>query len=177
MQDLIGTTKKTRLCPNCRGLICFSRRDRHFCKKFCSRSCAMKYNRKSGIILGRKRHPDTFYEVKCPACGKPFTAKKRKRKRTCCSRECAWAMQLRDKVVTTCTVCKREFFVSAPLKKIVKYCSSKCRVSCRLSMEELTSIRGHRDRCERCGYKDHPEILQFHHRDTDRSHNTKENLE
>lgn len=96
-----------------------------------------------------------FYNTKfkmitknCPVCDKEFKTKNDKRESTTCSHACS-----------------NTYFRSGKNHGNYKDGSSHYRRKVDIQL------------CNRCGYKEHPSILQVHHRDRDRLNNTLENLE
>lgn len=92
----------------------------------------------------------TTITKECPVCGKAFQTKEghKKEKRTC-----SYA-------------CSNTYFRSGTDHPNYKDGSRK-------KYRNLVTYT----QCERCGYKDHPEILQVHHKDHNHSNNDPSNLE
>lgn len=96
-----------------------------------------------------------------------------------------------------CSYCNIEFYKSESSKKQSKSGLFFCNRSCKDNAQRLGGLkeiqpphyntgvhnyrsiayRKYRRICNRCGYKDHPEILQVHHKDRNRNNNKVENLE
>jgi 5-methylcytosine-specific restriction protein A len=83
----------------------------------------------------------------------------------------------------TCYHCKIEFFDSPSHPR--KYCSRACvnKAAKEIWSPTFATVRKNMlkrkmlDQCERCGYKEHTEILGVHHKDRNPRNNALENLE
>ena len=89
-------------------------------------------------------------------------------------------------VTKECPVCKQEFTTQSGHPKEAITCSYSCsNTHFRSGLNNPNFKNGNRiyrdlitiEQCNRCGYKEHLEILQVHHIDRDRLNNTIENLE
>lgn len=97
--------------------------------------------------IKNKIYPDIIKE--CPSCKKDFTTQLgHPREKTTCSHSCA-----------------NSYFRSGKDNPNFKHGSSIYR--------SLINV----EKCNRCGYKEYPEILQVHHINRDRTNNAPENLE
>lgn len=140
--------------------------------KFCSRSCL--------ALHARER-----VESECEVCGKPFEhISSRANKAKYCSRTCYHKAQAQKGSVTSeCRHCGKSFQHAPSVDR--KYCSRACvnKESKKTFKGKFTTIRRMMERrgmieaCERCGYKEHPEILGVHHKDRNRQNNELSNLE
>jgi len=140
----------------------------------------------------------------CKNCNKEFEVEKREVNRgngIFCSRSCSStfnAKRISKEFNTVCAYCDKEFYRSQSDKKNSKsglhFCSRLCKdtaqriggieaIQPKHYNSELTQYRTTLKRgrgithCERCGYNNHPEILQVHHKDRNRKNNATDNLE
>lgn len=130
--------------------------------------------------------------IKCDYCGIDKEMKPYKIARSVhnyCSRKCAQTAS-RKRVIVICNTCGKE--VEKNPSDIVDgrgtFCSKSCAATknSRYTVRNWTggkssySIRAKREYgevCNKCGYTEHPEILEVHHIDGDRDNNILENLE
>lgn len=140
----------------------------------------------------------------CNNCGKDFQADSREVNRgnaKFCSRTCAnnskKGIKVQRKSNCTCAQCKVEFY-RRPSKSSSKsglyFCSRACKDKAQRigGIKEIqpfhysNSLKEYRllverevgiTHCNRCGYKEFPQILQVHHKDRDRKNNDISNLE
>ena len=127
----------------------------------------------------------------CVVCGDEFTViSSRGKIAKYCSRPCYYKGMARvGSLRLVCAVCKVVFRrspshggIGSPRQPC---CSLKCRGLLTRTSEPATPAtarkwlanRGLLQKCNRCGYKDHPEILVVHHRDENRQNNKLSNLE
>jgi len=133
----------------------------------------------------------------CTFCGKSFYAPKHAGRRYC-SPECFRASNPSKIHELKCDNCGLIFYRSqSNLKKSksgLRFCSRICKDDAqrmgkhneilrpshygdgRYSYRAI-ALRTYDKICNRCGYDLHPEILQVHHKDRDRTNNTIDNLE
>lgn len=140
-------------CKQCQKLFLVEKRELNRGKGlFCSRSCSSTYNNtnteKSGNI------------IKCAYCGtqvyKTKSKQNTKSKLNFCSR-----------------VCKDSAQKIGGIKEIQPPHYGTTLKNYRDIIKRVRDI----DRCDRCGYEEHPEILQIHHKDRNRDNNLPKNLE
>lgn len=142
--------------------------------KYCSRRC--------GALAQRMR-----IKALCKTCGKPFThISARVNTAKYCSRACLYKAAT-GSIKVACAVCGKQVLRSpSRIKSGVRTCCSlKCRGLLNRKLNPKTSAsvrvfkirRGELQKCERCGYADHLEILVVHHKNRNRSNNTRRNLE
>lgn len=139
--------------------------------KFCSRSCAALYAR-------------TEVTANCLVCNSQFHhISSRANQAKYCSRACYYkSLKTKGQTQFTCHHCEKQFF--APLSTHRKYCSKSCVNKAHKSTwsPKFTTIRkamlsrGMINKCQNCGYQDHPEILGVHHIDRNRKNNDISNL-
>lgn len=121
----------------------------------------------------------------CAECGALFShIASRANKAKYCSPTCyRKAMNKKGTVTYQCVHCKISFLDSPSHKR--KYCSKTCvnKASKEIWKPTFTTVRknmiarGLLTSCERCGYKEYPEILGVHHKDRNRKNNDASNLE
>lgn len=138
--------------------------------------------------------------VECKVCGKNFNKKPNQIKlypNHYCSKVCNGIGQRRGKEFS-CTTCGKTVWRSP--KEIAKsvsgnfFCSQSCSVTW-TNKQDYKTGKNHPNykngffsnrskikrekpkKCERYGYDEHPEILQVHHKDRNRSNNEEKNLE
>lgn len=140
---------------------------------------------------------------RCEICNTDFEADVREINRgnaRFCSRSCSAKRSRKDKTPNTeCATCKKPLY-RMPQKMTrnvsgLSFCSQACLSRAKriggIESVQATPYRGQdaphfyrdcaavRERlvaCEQCSYKTHPEILQVHHIDHDRSNNAMSNL-
>lgn len=147
--------------------------------RFCSRSCGWNWHNENDRT-----------KINCEICGKEFDVINfRKTIAKYCSRECYYkAMTKIGSIDVECFVCGKKFKRS-PSQIKTKYKKLCCSIECRgklmrtqkpggaTTSRKWLETRGKIEKCERCGYSEHPEILVVHHRDRDRKNNDISNLE
>jgi hypothetical protein len=120
----------------------------------------------------------------CARCGKPFSHAASDTDRRHCSYACARPRPAPIPSIT-CLWCHREYQPSRNRpEKPRQFCSSSCgrrwhneqRKQKNGSIDRVTLRRERGARCECCGWNAVPEVLEVHHRDRNRKHNTRENL-
>ena len=125
--------------------------------RFCSRRC-------SGIAGNKKRYENkqpNVPNVECAFCGTPFYKKKNHMANSksglffCCRKHKDLAQRI------------------GGIKAIQPNHYGSNNSSYRALVEREKGFNA----CEKCGWDIHPEILEVHHRDRDKSNNTIENLE
>ena len=141
--------------------------------KFCSRRCLIQ-------DMAAKR----TIEKECLICGKKFTVKLfRQNSSKYCSVPCkAMGARRNSHKKVQCLNCNMEFTIS-PCKK-TKYCSRECRFEYERKHNVLSFSNargrlkqlGRFNKCEKCGYSEHPEILGVHHIDKNHDNNAIDNL-
>ena len=120
----------------------------------------------------------------CAQCGQPFSHPASDVDRRHCSWECAYPRPLPISTIV-CLWCHREYQPSRNRpEKPRRFCSSSCgrhwhneqrkRINRTVDRQTLFTERG--GCCERCGWDAVPEVLEVHHIDRNRRHNTRENL-
>lgn len=140
--------------------------------KYCSRSCT---------ALSMRTHTTS----NCQVCGKQFDhISSRCNSAKYCSRECYYqSLKGSGSKKFTCAHCGLDFFDSPSKKR--KFCSKSCinkstKKNWKASFTTVRKMllrRGMIERCERCGYDEHKQILGVHHKDRNRANNELENLE
>lgn len=147
-------------------------------QKFCSLSCWMKYARTHKIVGDQ---PRKRIEVICDGCGQKFGRPpcwwKKNKVRFCCN-ACKGRWQARQLVQVECVVCSKKFVTNVCNRTRVKYCSHFCQRKANPKKRNSRKARRVADltECQKCGYKEHPEILQAHHKNKDRTDDTPENI-
>lgn len=156
-----------------------------------------------GENLGSNPNQSTkIIRRRCPMCQKGFGAlvsEVRRGKGIFCSLSCSSKRKRTAKANVTCAYCDKEFYKNPSKQKNSKSGLFFC---CREHKDLAQRIGGikeiqppHYDRgshntryrtvalrilpsrCNRCGYEEHVEILQVHHKDRDRANNAIQNLE
>lgn len=163
-----------RSCLNCNKTVMIPK-NRESTFKFCSRSCSFRYKSKNQSI-----------NVRCKICDSEFyVIFFRKETARYCSRKCYY-QSLKNKGNTkyTCLFCNKKFIGHNAHKR--KYCSMKC-IQKRNHLEwspktpecvrKMMNVRGLINKCSRCGFSEHKEILGIHHKDRNNKNNKMENLE
>lgn len=136
----------------------------------------------------------------CQTCNKPFEAREADVKRgrgRYCSLSCSSSRPRPPKEANcSCDYCGEQFY-RPPSKIRSKYtfCNRSCKeraqsldtegfrdmVPSHYGTREATyrevAFRHQERRCNRCGYDEHPEVLEVHHIDRNRKNNTSQNLE
>lgn len=168
----IGVSSEMRRCLEC-GREQRIPRNRWGTFKFCSRRCGYRWNAKHNQI-----------EVSCRICDRKFRViAHRSKTAKYCSRRCYYrAMHLKGSVIVKCRHCGAEFRASPSQKRI--YCGRACvnKASRSIWNPAFTTIRKNLEKrgeiiaCEQCGFSSVPEILGVHHKDHDRTNNTRTNL-
>lgn len=121
----------------------------------------------------------TKYTKQCCVCGKDFDTVPSSSKQHTCSREC-YAEKRRLSRIKLCKNCGSEFDGKKGRVTCSRQCSAEYRWKGHVSTSHLWSkviTREQMKSCNRCGYNKHPEILERHHIDRDRSNNSEDNLE
>lgn len=134
---------------------------------------------------GQTRKLSSHY---CLRCGKEFFAPLKAQSKYC-SRECN-GLAKRTRVKVSCFRCHKEF--ERHLNKLQEnnYCSRECKELDQqiggplalphykdgLSSYRERAFRFYGKKCDLCGYDSDERMLDVHHIDEDRSHNSKENL-
>ncbi len=141
--------------------------------KGCSRRCASR-------VVTQRNVPKI-----CIVCGAEYLSCIQHAKKTkYCGKRCAEIQSkiTRMKEKRTCQHCGAAFYRPSTYSKKQKYCSVKCYADVltkETSPQTAYRIKAfsYKDRvCERCGYREIPEILVIHHQDRDRTNNGIENL-
>lgn len=138
-------------CVTCHATF-FSTRKRSLTAKFCSMACTTTA-RQHGLIntsdVIKPRNP--IVQFACATCGKAMVerARKHRPKPMFCSYKCQGFS-----------------------KKLAWPISTRA-ANLRVWMRKHSYMT----HCERCGYKQRPDILTIHHKDRNRMNNTKENIE
>ena len=142
--------------------------------KTCSRRC-------TAILSARQQDR----EKRCEMCGASFmVSSARADTAKFCSNACKGkAYAGRGRTEFECQHCHKLF--NAPKSTKRKFCSRDCigKASKLIWRPTFTAARnniirsGGLERCNRCGYSEHPEILGVHHKDRDHTNNTPDNLE
>ena len=121
----------------------------------------------------------------CARCGREFTHPASDTDRRHCSLECARPSPHPVPTIE-CLWCKRTYQPSRNRPgKPRRFCSTSCgrrwfntekrQESQTIDRQSLREERKHR--CDRCGWRKVPEVLEVHHKDRNRRHNTRDNLE
>lgn len=142
--------------------------------KFCSRSCSYQWKAKNQTV-----------EKSCEICGSHFhVISHRQDTAKYCSRKCYYkSMKNKGKTQYSCTHCGISFL--GALSQNRKFCSRSCvNKSAKESFKpSFTTVRKAMlarnliEKCERCGFDAHPQILGVHHKDRNRRNNDLSNLE
>ena len=158
------------------------------CKQ-CSTTFTVPFYRKDTAIYCSKKCLALSARVQitasCEECSTMFShIASRANKAKYCSSMCYHkAMSRKGTVEYVCAHCNVKFLDSPSRKR--KYCSRACinkaektnwapkATTVRKTMQQRKMIIA----CERCGYKEHPEILGVHHKDRNRKNNNLEILE
>ena len=128
----------------------------------------------------------------CKVCGKMFETVPSSAKQHTCSMACAAERKKVTRVKHICVICSKDF---TDLKtRSRKYCGTVCKIEglarARRARFENKGLWGEwcspRDAkawyikehgaCQTCGWKDEIGVLELHHRDRNRRHNTGENI-
>ena len=151
--------------------------------RFCSLSCSSRHNRIVNPMKGAPRGPRIT--CTCEWCGALFErVPSQSRKARFCSGRCKGSHLSSLKSTVICVVCTTPFQVNIHNAKTAKYCSSTChRKAVPKPLQRSRSIRskimksGRPLQCARCGYQEHPGILQAHHIDRNRTNDADDNIE
>jgi 5-methylcytosine-specific restriction endonuclease McrA len=132
----------------------------------------------------------------CPTCNNSFIGRLNNPK-TYCSNKCAYVGKIKE-VEVNCATCNKVVLLKPSRIKSSKsgliFCNRKCKEKAQSLIGGIKEIQpshygstktNHRDIafrilpkcCNRCGYNEHPEILEVHHIDEDNTNNIIENLE
>ncbi len=150
-----------------------------------ARFCSMKCRGRLGCVSTRI--------ISCGHCGKNFGYTGVKNKTYCSNSCCACACAIRKRarkegyqfetVPRNCEHCGKEFQMKKCHAYKTRFCSRQCRISARPFPNNRHGVRRAAirrgvpmDKCELCGYCDHPEILTMHHKDLNPRNNKRENL-
>jgi 5-methylcytosine-specific restriction endonuclease McrA len=122
--------------------------------KFCTRGCASQYNQ-------RERYKDLPLNCECAYCKRPFHRAENKIKISksglqFCSRNCK---DIAQRISSGFTEIQPSHYGTGD------------------SDYRSIAFTAHPHKCNKCPYDRHPEVLQVHHKDRNRSNNTPENLE
>lgn len=151
-----------------------------------------------GIPTARSaRHRRTTI-TQCKQCGKDFLTSRTKPTKFC-SPECVSTSFRTPRVAVACGICGKPLEIRKPrftrCKSKIFFCSKGCKdMAARCSSGvpiqpahygtgigsrayRRIAFEHYAQRCARCGYAAHPEILQVHHKDRNRSNNDPNNLE
>lgn len=124
----------------------------------------------------------------CFICGKAFQViYHRVNVAKYCSQKCYHkSMKGRGNITVKCQTCEREFRISPSRIHRKKFCSKICyaiwdctrpsRSPYPNNIRRKLGRMGIVTKCSTCGYSSHPEILEIHHIDHDRSNNQWDNL-
>ncbi len=140
----------------------------------------------------------------CKACSKEFLVENREINRgrgVYCSRQCS-SKSYKGTIISTnvlnatCANCGKDFHKSQSSinnsKSGLVFCCRQCKDNAQRigGIEEIqpphygssnayrkVALRNSNKICNRCGYDEHPEILQVHHKDRNRDNNDLSNLE
>lgn len=165
-------------CLNCSSLFKV-KQYRKDTAKYCSRRC---------LAL----HCRVELTSNCLICDKSFThISSRANKAKYCSRSCYYKSQSIKaetknspfKIEVSCHHCEKKFYSYSYHSR--KYCSRACvsKENKKTFSPKFTTVRRQMQRrsmiqkCNRCGFDSHPNILGVHHRDHDRNNNDISNLE
>ena len=130
--------------------------------------------------------------VNCKVCGIEFYAKPNRVKKgiaKTCSIKCR-GFSKRSKVLTSCSLCKKEFERQLCKLHQKNWCSRACKEKDQCIGGPLAlphygngqasyrerAFRYHGKVCNRCGYSEHEQMLDVHHVDRNRKHNKISNL-
>lgn len=139
-------------------------------------------------------HRRTGEYLPCAECGATFYRPKNDTDRRYCSRPCRDAGMKKHGLPRVCRICGAAFVAYGSTASRQVYCSRKCKdtghYSKRLDRAAVEAPRSTRYRhvaikkelratvtaCQDCGWDVEPAVLELHHRDGDRTHNTADNL-
>lgn len=158
------------------------------CKQCNAEFSVANYRKDTALFCSRKcLGLSTRYQCTtvCAICQTEFThIASRANKAKYCSQKCYnKAQNEKGTVQYECAHCHTVFLDSPSHKR--KYCSRACinkaskeRWNPAFStVRNIMLKRNMLSHCNRCGYKEHPNILGVHHRDRNRRNNSLENLE
>lgn len=144
--------------------------------KFCSQNCYSKM--KTGNFLNTRNKKRV-----CRICGTHFIGTSNE---AYCSRKCKRETTLaknKPRMTRLCEQCGSPFTIMKWQRYKTLYCSRMCRLLVKPfgvyanGFRRAFKKRGWPiDRCQWCGYNEHPEILGFHHKDRNRKNNALENI-
>ena len=142
----------------------------------CSRECQYKLPR-----------PPTFLELSCQYCNNKFTVVRWRNQAKYCSLACRDAAKRKPRFQVDCVVCGKKISrLAIHLHKSGKnVCGPECRGKLRRCVRPKGAAGARRwaksrnllQKCERCHYSAHKEILVVHHKDRDRANNDRSNFE
>lgn len=140
--------------------------------------------------------------IHCLECGKEKEVEDRDTKRgrgKFCSRSCSSTYNGRTEKISnaTCSGCSKEFYKTPSSKNNSRsglyFCCRECKDKAQRiggiediqpnhyntgeSNYRVKAYREYEIKCNRCGYDEHPEILEVHHKDKNRKNNDIKNLE
>lgn len=157
--------------------------------KYCNKSFYIPINRfETAKYCSRKCGAlDVRVQIKanCLICNKIFEhISSRANKAKYCSRECYYkSRHLKGTKEYTCRHCNKKFFNPPSTKR--KYCSRECinkesKANWKPSFTVARKSMLRREminKCRKCGFDKHPEILGVHHKDGNRKNNMLSNLQ
>jgi hypothetical protein len=172
-----------KICKTCgeEFYIPQSRKDK---ANFCSNKC---YNIEKIKRFQLIRDQKVKITKNCLVCGKEFSYPSWQGSPQCCSIECRkkanYEIYHSQKDVF-CKVCGKTFTINKGQYYKTKYCSRECRIKdipinlqSRNGLKRAFTRRGLvMEKCEMCGYSEHPIILGLHHKDFDPKNGTLKNL-
>jgi len=145
--------------------------------RFCSHKCNATFH--AGKIQFRKKT--------CPVCREQFDPRIDGGKaQIYCSSDCQIKKgyeRFKTPKNKTCEQCGGEFSINTGQTYQTRFCSRQCRIDarpisvCANGFKRAYKRRGIPiDKCDWCGYSEHPEILGFHHKDRNRKNNALDNM-
>ena len=148
--------------------------------KYCSDKC-----RSSRMVSLNPRGMRNISKI-CVVCGKSYLGFKAKNN-LYCSAKCRQSTKIpKNLVLIRCNFCSKSFLRRPDKINLTNYCDSKCMAGAKklefprsgkfAAVRKWFSRFGRMAECEHCGYKAFPGILVLHHKDRDRTNNTRENL-
>lgn len=137
-----------------------------------------------------------FVDFVCDGCGKTHAKQKRQLKTTnYCSSSCAGDARKRS-VKMTCDFCKSEYEVSyshSKSKSGLHFCSRACKDQAQHIKHGFSAMHpdhygtntnyrflafsNHAHKCDVCGWNEIPDVLEVHHKDSNHSNNSLDNLQ
>lgn len=128
--------------------------------------------------------------MECKFCKQKVWVKRCKQEKFkfCCWKCLQSSKNIKNKqIIKKCAFCDKSFtpFPSEIARGGGKFCSQTCSSSSRrknkseskTSCRSWLELREKIEKCEKCNFSSHPEILQIHHKDRNRENNERANLE